>query len=492
MKLFVAALGTETNSFSCTHTTMRDFEDCLLWRPGDAPLGQSEFAATSTAALAWAREGQNREIVEGTCAHACPGGVTTRETYEALRDEILAQLTAALPVDGVALTMHGAMIAEGYEDCEGDFLARAREIVGPEAVIGVELDLHGHLTDIMTTAADILITFKEYPHTDYMQRAEELVTLIEKSILGDVKPRMSVFDCHMIDAFHTTQEPMLSLVREISELEKQPEVLSISIVHSFPWGDVADLGAKVLVVTNDAREKGAAMAHSIGLRLFSLRGAARAEALGVEEALTVATSMEGERVVIADTADNPGGGAPGDSTHFLEALLRRKVKNVCLGPLYDPAVVQQAFRCGMGATLEITIGGKLSAYSGAPVAIKGHVVGLRRGATQSFAGSSIAIGDAAAIDCDGVRVVITSQRVQGFSPDLFEAVGVNPRDHKIIIVKSSQHFRDAFDPIADRVIYAQAPGLLNLEAGPPQYKHLKRRLWPIHEISAAELALTSS
>lgn len=224
------------------------------------------------------------EVVEGTAAFAEPAGLVSRQCYEGLRDEILGQLRAALPVDGVVLGLHGAMIAQGYDDCEGDLMASIREIVGPEVFLSSELDPHSHLTQKRFDAADLLIAFKEFSHVDFVERAEEVVELSLQAIRGEIKPVMSKFDCKMVEVLPTSQEPMRSFVDKLmsteahSELSSMsnltehtpgpdPDILSISCIHGFMPADVEAMGSHILVVTNDAPAKGAALAESLGTPL---------------------------------------------------------------------------------------------------------------------------------------------------------------------------------------------------------------------------------
>ena len=175
MRIFTGALATETNTFAPMPTGLASFRDRGYYPAGRHPETLSFFAAPLHAARERARQ-HDWQVIEGMVAAAQPGGTTTRAAYEQLRDELLGDLRKALPVDMVVLGLHGAMVAEGHDDCEGDLLARVREIVGPGVVVGAELDPHNHLTPAMLANADLLIAFKEYPHTDVLERARELST----------------------------------------------------------------------------------------------------------------------------------------------------------------------------------------------------------------------------------------------------------------------------------------------------------------------------
>lgn len=200
-----------------------------------------------------------------------PAGITTRHAYETLRDELLQDLRNAGPVDVALFGLHGAMVADGYDDCEGDLLRRAREIVGPDTVIGAELDPHCHLTATMMESADLIVCYKEYPHTDILDRAYELVDLCVAKAEGRIRPARGVFDCQLISVMHTSREPMRGFVDKLMAMEGKNGVLSISIAHGFPWGDTADMGAKVLVYTDGDAGRAEALARELGQEIIGFR-----------------------------------------------------------------------------------------------------------------------------------------------------------------------------------------------------------------------------
>jgi microcystin degradation protein MlrC len=478
MRVFTATLGTETNTFSPIPTALASFRDSMLYRAGEHPDRPTMFTAPLWAARERAKA-RGWQVIEGLCAFAEPAGPTVRADYEALRDELLADLHRALPVDMVLLGMHGAMVAEGYDDCEGDLLARVRALVGPKTAVGAELDPHCHLTRAMLDNADVIICFKEYPHTDFLERGAELADLCAEMAAGKIRPAMSVFDCRMIGIYHTPREPMRGFVDRMSALEGKDGVLSISVVQTFPWGDVADLGTKILVVTDNRPDIGAALAERLGRELYALRGKTSADYLTIDAALDRALAIEGGPVVIADSPDNPGGGAPGDATFVLAALLARGIGNVALGPFWDPQAVRFCHDAGLGARLRLRIGGKTGPMSGAPLDVAAEVRHLARDATQRFGGTASTMGDVAAIRADGIDIVLNGVRTQAFGTDLFTGNGVTLADKKLIVVKSSQHFHAAFAPLAKAVLYVGGPGAIATDFSTLPYRKARRPIWPL-------------
>lgn len=481
MKVFTALLGTETNTFSPFLTGWQNFEETYLVRGGDHGEQPGAFGIPL---VTWRERAQERgwQVVESVAAFAVPAGLTLRPVYESLRDEILVDLRAALPVDAVFLNMHGAMVADGYDDCEGDLLARVRAIVGPAVPVGVELDLHCHLTQTMVDNATAIVLFKEYPHIDVGERAHELFTIIADTVEGKVKPHMALHDCGMIGVFHTSREPMKSYVAHMQALEGKEGVLSVSLAHCFPWGDVPDLGVRTLVVTDNRPDHGAQLAADLCRRIWAIRAEAQPPYRTLDEALDEALAHPGAPIVLADVADNSGGGAPNDSTFLLRALLDRGIGNAAIGCIWDPIAVAVAMEAGEGAEFDLRIGGKMGPMSGNPVDLRVRVGKIARNATQRFGQGVGKLGDAVALHGpNSIDIVAITHRTQTFSPEVFSNVGIDPTAKKILVVKSMQHFYAGFAPIAAEILYVAAPGALVPDFKQLPYRKARRDLWPLND-----------
>lgn len=476
LKAFTAGFGTETNSFSSIITDLAAFERTFLYRPGEHPEALTEVSAPLFVLRERQRQ-QNWRIVEGTYAFALPAGTVTKEAYESLRDEILQQLADGAPYDLVALSLHGAMCASDYDDCEGDLLTHVRRIVGASTPIGVEFDPHAHLTSAMIENADILIAFKEYPHTDFLERGVELIDLLEKCARTRWRPAKRVFDCRTIGRFHTTREPMKRYVRAMSDAESQPGIASISLIHGFPWGDVADMGAKCLVLA-DSAELAERTAREFGEQLIRIRARTFMAPLSLEDALAAAMESTDPPVVIGDIADNPGGGAGGDSTRLLRLLTERDAP-ACIGPLWDPEIVGLAHDLGIGGRSRMAIGGKSGAAAGPPLHLDVEVTGLCEEASQTWAGTQMSLGRACALRASNVQIMVSSIRDQAYGPDLFFAVGIDAAASQIIAVKSAQHFVAGFSKIAPKVLLASGGGPLEADFRKIPYRKIRRPIWPI-------------
>lgn len=479
MRIFCGGIATETNTFAPMPTGMASFKDRGYFPAGQHPNQMFYFAGPLWAARLKA-PAKGWTLKEGLVAGAQPSGITTRQTYEALRDEMLADLRAALPVDMVLLGLHGAMVAEGYDDCEGDLLTRVREIVGPQVVIGAELDPHNHLSETMVQKADLLIAFKEYPHTDVLERAHELVDLCEAHVQRRIQPVAAMVDTGMIVTMHTSRNPARAFVDRIKSLEGKEGILSISITHGFAWGDVPDMGTKVLVYADGDAANAQALASQLANELIGMREQLTVHYPSIDDALDEALRVTGGPVVISDGADNPGGGAASDSTFILRRLLDRGIGAAAVGPLWDPVAARVAIEAGVGARLALRIGGKISPLSGDPLDLDCTVKAVQSEHTQTgLSNTTVHMGDCALVECRGVDMLLVSLRNQAMGTDLFTGIGCDLSSKKIVVVKSSQHFHASYSKMASHIIYAAAPGAVTLDLRTLPYRKIRRPKWPI-------------
>lgn len=456
MRVFAGGIATETNTFSPMPTGLRDYK---IVRPGDeveeGTMPAFEQFRLGAAARSW-------EYVFGLYASAQPAGLTTRSAYESLRDELLDRLQAAMPIDVALLGLHGAMVAEGYDDCETDIIERARAIVGRDAKIGVELDLHCDVTQAMIDAADAIVLYKEYPHVDVAKRAADLFNIVADSAEGKTSPTMALFDCRMIGLYLTSYEPLRSFVDELLAMEGSDGILSVSLVHCFPWADVPTCGAQALAITDGDPEQAARVAQEVGRRFHAMRRELDQVPFTIDEALDQALAAPQGPVVIADRADNAGGGAASDSTFMLKAMLARGISNAGIASMWDPVAVQVAMSGGVGANLDLRLGGKMGPASGDPLDLKVTVAGIVEDMYQSWPQQGepmrIPCGDSVWLQCEGIDIIVSSKRGQPMSPDVFTNFGIDATRKRILVVKSAQHFYAGFSPIASKIIYMAAPG----------------------------------
>lgn len=479
MRLFTAVLATETNTFSPIAIDRRAFEASLYALPGKHPETPTLCSAPLTVGRQVTQE-QGWEFIEGTAAWADPAGLINRSTYEDLRDEILDQLRAAMPVDGVVLGLHGAMVAAGYDDPEGDLLTRIRDIIGPKILLCAELDPHSHLTKKRVDAANFFVVFKEFPHTDFVEQAEVLWRIAVDNLTGKIEPVMSTFDCKMIDIFPTSRQPMRDFVDRLKTIENQDDdVLSISVIHGFMAGDVPEMGTQIIVVTNGKQDKGDALAQRLGMELFALRGQSIFPQLSVSKALSEAMATPTGPVVIADVWDNPGGGTAGDATVILGEAITQGMQSITFGTIWDPMAVQICFAAGEGACIPLRFGAKSAPGTGNPVDQLVKIIKIVPNAEMRFGASIVPFGDAVLIEFNGIEVILNSTRAQGFDSSLFETMGIDPTSRRILVIKSTNHFYDSFNKIASKILFCSAGTPYPNNPAKTLYRKARRNIWPM-------------
>ena len=492
MRIFIAGLVHETSSFSPLPTSVQSFREGVLIHRTDRRALQQITAQPNLVGVVAAAARQGDTLLPGLYAQAQPSGPLSRGDYERLRDELLDDLRAALslgPVDAVLLELHGAMLAEGYPDCEGDLLQRMRRLVGPGMPVGALLDLHCNLSPAMVESGAVLVACKEYPHIDYAARGVELHEMLTAMARGELTLRAQWRRVPMLGIFGTTQAPMRDFVQRLQASERDvPGVASVSVLHGFPWSDTPYTSAAVLVLARDtpeATQAASSLLRDLAETFYGLREQAAANSLPLGVALDDAEAAMrragGRPVVLADTADNPGGGAAGDSTFVLQELLRRGIKDVALGMIWDPQAVAIATSAGVGARLPLRLGGKVGPMSGDPVDLDVEVLACRADARQRSLtpGGTDPLGPAVAVRVAGVDIVLNSTRQQVFSPDCFTELGIDPAAKRLVVVKSTQHFRSGFDRLAAAIVYADSPGSLQADLGRLPYRHLPRPVWPL-------------
>jgi microcystin degradation protein MlrC len=476
--LFFSSLMAETSSFTNLPTTYCDFAPGLLRgeaclrdeaggpRPGMAPL--LDFAE----ARAW-------QVRAGITCHASVGAPVLHRDYVRLRDELIASARAARP-DAVALLLHGAMMSGECEDCEGDILARLRAEVGPEVPIVAVLDPHAHLTPAMVAQADLLVFMKEYPHTDGAERLREALAIAARMLDEGLRPMPAVVDCRLLGFFPTHAQPMRGLVDRLQAIERRPGVLSLSFVHGFPWGDMPEAGAKVLAYAEREQNVAQQVAEEVDAAVQAIRDATMPTMLSIAQAITLARQPGPRPLVLADVADNPGGGAPSDSTFLLRALIEAGVGNVALGLLYDPEAVRICHQVGPGARVLLRVGGKTGPASGDPVDCDVEVMALCTAAEMRIGDdASFPMGDTAWVRAHGIDIILCSIRVQLYHPDGFAHLGIDPAARDVLVVKSTNHFRAFFSGLAGEIHLVATPGAIDFDFRRLPYRRLTRPVYPL-------------
>ena len=477
--LFYSSLATETNSFSCVPTDYESFEVDGILRGTDVVYDSTgEIRPAMQALVDWATSRQ-LAVVAGISASAEPGLPTVHNDYCRLRDELIESLKSAVPVEAVMLGLHGAMMSTQCSDCEGDILSHVRAIVGDDVPVAAVLDPHAHLTETMVTKSDFLVFMKEYPHVDGLERMQEAFAVLDGLLEKSLQLEVAIENCHLLGFFPTDEGPMRSFVDGLHKAEQRDGVISVSFVHGFPWGDCEDVGAKVLVYSNGDKKLAKSTAKMVSDAIWDIKDDTMLETISVDQAVELALRNENGPIVFGDIADNPGGGGGSDSTFILQAAIENGLSDIAIGLMFDPDSVRTCHEAGVGARTELSIGGKLGEFSGIPVNVTAEVKGLASQARMDVAGLvDFAMGDTAWVHVEGIDIVLSSARIQMYSPDGFTHLGVQLENKKAVFAKSTHHFRAFFGELASDIRYVNSPGTINYDLAAIPYKVFDKPYYP--------------
>lgn len=487
MRFFVAMFSHETNTFSTLPTGRRQFEARDL-RYGGEILEAYRGTGTCLGGMIDAAAARGATLVPSLAAAASPAGRVSADFFNATKQRLLADLRAAGRLDGILLDLHGAMVPEHTEDGEGDLLRTVREAVGPSVPIAVTLDLHANVTAEMVRHVTLLHGYKTYPHVDMDQRGREATERLLDVAAGRVHPTVAWRQPPLLPPIAgqlTARGPMRRLYDLAGEMEQDPRVVSISIFAGFPLADIKDAGLSIYVATDGDQQ----LADALGDRLAATAWEHRREflhtAVPVGEAVARALAAEGRPVVLADIADNTGGGAAGDTTEILRELLRVGARQTTVACIWDPEAVRACVTAGVGATATVRVGGKVDPTHGTPIEVGGRVRTLSDGRFvhkgPMFRGLEGRLGPTAVLDVNDLKIILISLRWQTLDPEMMRFVGIDPTAEKILVVKSSVHYRAAFEPLAHAIIEVDAPGLSSSNLARFTFKHVRRPIYPLDE-----------
>jgi len=486
MKWIVGGFAHETNTFSVVPTDIDAFRAQQYIVGNDLVREAHSGNATVLGGFLDVIDRNKDEAVLTVAAHATPSGLVTREAFDTIVGHIVDGVKAHPDADGVLLGLHGAMVVDGFDDGEGETIRRAREAAGADTPIVVVLDLHSHITELMVNEATTIIGYQKYPHTDMGERGVEAAELIIRIARGEVHPVAALNKPPMIPPVgtcHTEAGLYVDLWEDALRSDRPAKTLTTSLFAGFPFADVPLLGYAVLTYSDGDPEVAIAEARRLGDAAWEGREAFTYHPTSIADAVSSARKVASGPVVIADMADNPGGGSANDGVELLRELLKQEVERAAVGTVYDPEVVQQAIAVGVGGTLKTSLGAKTDDLHGKPIDIEGRVRLIYNGRYQykgpMSRGAWGDIGTAAVININGIDVIVCSKRVQTRDPEVFRSAGIDPFDNDILALKSAVHFRAGFGPIATEIIIADGPGLTSLDLSTFPYTRIPRPMWPI-------------
>ncbi|TXK86173.1 M81 family metallopeptidase [Paenibacillus sp. N3.4] len=487
MKIAIGGVVNEINTFSSFETTVELFKQ-RTWERGETILSNHRGVRDYLGGMIDRAEALGIEVIPTFAAFAEPAGKITRETYETIKSELAAGIQAAGTVDAICLSLHGAGVVVGIDDMEGDLLQYVRSQVGYELPLIVTLDLHGNLTEKMVAEANVLLGVHLYPHTDCYERGIEAVDIAEQMVKGGLQTAMHLTKLPLMIPTSTTN---LSPAKDINaiclEWEKHPDVIDCAFFHGFPYTDHPDVGVSVVAVTRGDQLLAKEVADDVANQIWAKREEFTPQFLSPAEGIRQALAAEGLPIVINETSDNPGGGSPGDGTYLLRAMLEANLQNACFAFIYDPEVAQIAHEAGVGATITVKLGGKVDKLHGEPIELTATVKSLTDGrfiiSSSVAKGTHVDLGKSVRLQVGGLDILVCSVRTQVLDEQIYLLHGIDVNTFKIVALKSSQHFRAAFEPISKQIITVDSPGLSTLQFSFFDYKRLTRPIYPLDEIS---------
>jgi microcystin degradation protein MlrC len=479
MRIALAGISHETNTYAQGQTVKSDFYTLrgpkLLATAGQ----ESDVGGAVDACLQL-----GCEAVPILFASTQPSGIVASDAYDDFKQEILDGLANAGPLDGCVLLLHGAGVVDGIADLEGDLAFAVRELLG-DIPITASFDLHGNATQYMADQLNGIFACRHYPHVDLHLRAADAVAAVQHMARTNSRAHCHLVQLPMLIPTTTTFEGIgQETLEQLLALQQQTQCLDLSWFHGFPYTDVPHVGNFVVASFFPEQEEAAvAAANKFAQQLWDGRESFRATSLDAKQALDEAYKATTYPVVINETSDNCGGGAPGDGTHLLRAMLEAGLgSQACFSFLVDPESAALAHKAGVGAELTLHIGGKTDTLHGEPIVTRAYVKALHDGRLimqHMFRGAPIKLGPMARLVIDDMDVVVASRRSQTFDQEPFLAVGIDVHKYKYVALKSSNHFRAGFQQLASKIVTADTPGLMthHIEIFPRQ--NTNRKLWPI-------------
>jgi microcystin degradation protein MlrC len=479
----------ETNTFSQVETQLKDFNPCYGQEISEV-YGNTRTELGGFLAIL---QQHNIETVPTLAASATPSGPLVHEDYKLICQKIVDGVRDAGILDGILLSLHGAMVAQGVSEAEGNLLQRLRLLLGQTIPIICTLDLHALVSEQMISQADAIFGYNTNPHIDQYERGVEAAECMIATLKGMSHPVTVFTKLPMMPPtinMRTTEGPMVNLFERARAMEASPQVINVSIFGGFPYADVARVGSSIVVVTENNRDLAQQTSNELGSAMWRHRFEFLKPLVSVETAVQRTKNMcaraEEGPIILADVSDNPGGGAPGDGTVILQQLLEYGVKNVGFAVIKDPAAVQHAMEVGIGEPFSIKIGGKTDQHHGQPLQVSGVVKTLTDGIFVNKAvrsGMRVNVGKTAVIDAAGIEIILTEKSHAPNDPEIFRRNGIEPFDKEVLVLKSRGHFRAAYEPYAKEVIEVDAPGITSPNLSLFTFRRIPRPMWPISEAS---------
>ncbi|MCY4220582.1 MAG: M81 family metallopeptidase [Thiotrichales bacterium] len=494
MRIVIAMMKHETNTFSPIATDWARFE---AWGAHTGEAVQRIFGATRmpiAAYMALARE-RGAEIVTPLAAEAMPSGPVREDAYERMAGLVCDAVAAGC--DAALLDLHGAMVAEHVLDGEGELLRRVRAIA-PDLPVAVTCDLHCNLTAAMVEHCTALIGYKTYPHVDMFEVAEQVGRVVLDAVDGRVNPVMSWGRVDLLSQTlcqGTDDEPMRSLIALCRAAEAREGVLAATIFGGFALADIPDAGNSAVVVTNGDRDLADTVRDRLLDRIWADREAFVYRHRPIEEALAEACAFKGGPVILLDHADNCGSGATQDVMTAIGAVMRAGLEDVIVGAVWDPEAVAKMREAGVGARIELDLGGRTDMPSigeaGRPLRVSGTVRVLTDGRWivrgPMYTGMRVDMGPSAVLDTGTMQIVIVSRHHEPWDLGVFTSMGIQPQHHRYILLKSRIHYRAGFGDLPKLTLTLDGTGVTTSNNDVLRYQRVRRPIYPLDRINRPQV-----
>jgi len=489
-KILIAEFKHETNTFSKVKTGENEFGKRYI-KYGQEIIGFFQNTKVEIGAFIDLCKKENYEIVPVIAANAWPGGVVTRNMFNMVKNSIISAIKKEEKIDGILLSLHGAMVLEDSPDGEGDLLEEIRNIIGNNIPIICSLDLHANITEKMIVHADALFPFDNYPHTDMYDRGFEAAVTLSNIFRKKVKPILRMKKLPLITPPIRTEETPFKYFLELAhKWEEEPEVISVNIVAGFSYADIKEAGVSVLAQTNNDIQLANHIVDLIGTDMIKRRTEFVHKTLPIKDAIRIGMESGKIPVVLAEVSDNPGGGSPGDGTELLRELINMEAQNVAYANICDPETVDIAIKSGVSSEVIVKLGGKSAYNLGRPIETLAVVKTIADGKFRNKGPMSYGLmnnmGKTVVLGIKGIDVIVTERSFQPWDPEIFRRVGIEPTDKQILVVKSTAHYRAAFGKFASQMIDVDTPGLAPVDIRKLKFKNIHHPIYPLDELESFE------
>lgn len=489
MRVAIGGILHETHTFMQAGTTLADFAAQSL-HFGDDLITSMRASRSGIGGMIDRALEYNWGLLPTLYAAAMPAGIVTESAYRKLLSELADRLGRHMPLDGVLLALHGAMVAEGALDAEADIVARVRAIVGDAVPVVVLLDMHGNISPRLVELADVLLAYDTNPHIDAYARGADAAAIMARLLRRELQPTAAYARPGLLlpaQSTGTASAPLKLVHERAAEIKANNDVIGIAVMAGFAYADTPFTGPSIIVTTDNQPELAAANADELSAILYDQRKKALPRFLAPTEAVLLAKKKERGPVILVDSADNIGGGTTGDGANALAAMLDHDVREGAI-VLADPEAVDLCWRAGFGSELRLAVGGKVDDWHGAPVTVTGIVRALSDGVFKcelpdnhfaSFYGETVHMGRSVWLRIEGVNILLTERKTPPLDLAQLRHIGIIPEAQSMIVVKSAVAWRAAYLPIASVIIEMDTAGLCSANLSRFPYQHLKRPVFPL-------------